>query len=50
MTIRSMPIVTSASTITPQATVMDALQIMIANRSNHVPVCDGERYIGLISC
>ncbi len=49
MTIRSMPIVTSASTITPQAKVMDALQIMIADHSNHVPVCDEGRYIGLIA-
>lgn len=49
MTIRSLSIVISATTITPQASVMEALQIMIANRSNHVPVCDSERYIGLIS-
>ncbi|MDP1896753.1 MAG: CBS domain-containing protein [Sulfurimicrobium sp.] len=49
MTIRSLPIIISATTVTPQSTVMEALQIMIANRSNHVPVCDGELYIGLIS-
>ena len=49
MTIRSLPIIISATTITPQATVLEALQIMIANRSNHVPVCDGERYVGVIS-
>jgi CBS domain-containing protein len=49
MTIRSLSIVTSASTIAPHATVMEALQIMIDNRTNHVPVCDGESYIGLIS-
>lgn len=49
MTIRSLPIVISATTLSPQGTVMEALQIMIANRSNHVPVCDGDHYIGLIS-
>lgn len=49
MSIRSLSIMTEANTITSQATVMEALQIMIANRTNHVPVCDGEHYVGLIS-
>lgn len=49
MTIRTLPIIIAATTITSQATVLEALQVMIANRSNHVPVCDGERYIGVIS-
>jgi CBS domain-containing protein len=49
MSIKSLPIMRAATTITPQASVADALQIMLANRVNHVPVCDGERYLGLIS-
>lgn len=49
MSIKSLPIMRAATTITPQASVADALQIMLANRVNHVPVCEGERYLGLIS-
>jgi CBS domain-containing protein len=49
MSIKSLPIMRAATTITPQASVAEALQIMLANRVNHVPVCEGERYIGLIS-
>jgi CBS domain-containing protein len=48
MSIQSLSIV-SATAIAPEASVLEALQIMIANRSNHVPVCDGERYVGLVS-
>lgn len=49
MTIRSLSIVTSAITIAPETPVPDALQILLDKRINHVPVCDGERYVGLIS-
>lgn len=49
MTIKSLPIITSVVTVMPQASVAEALKIMLANRVNHVPVCDGERYLGLIS-
>lgn len=38
----------AATIITPQASVAEALQIMLANRVNHVPVCDAGRYLGLI--
>lgn len=49
MSIKSLPIMRAATTLTPQANVADALQIMLANRVNHVPVCEGELYLGLIS-
>lgn len=49
MSIKSLPIMRAATTITPQASVAEALQIMLANRVNHVPICDGEHYLGLIS-
>lgn len=49
MSIKSLPIMRAAVTIGPEASVADALQIMIANRVNHVPVCDNERYLGLIN-
>jgi len=48
MSIKSLPIMRAATIITPQASVAEALQVMLANRVNHVPVCDGRRYLGLV--
>lgn len=48
MSIKSLPIMRAATIIAPQASVDEALQIMLASEVNHVPVCDDGRYLGLI--
>lgn len=50
MTIAHIPYRTPTLCVNPDATLMDALRLMLEKEVNHIPLCDGEgRFCGMIS-
>jgi CBS domain-containing protein len=50
MTVRALPSFPTTLSLTPDATVIEALRIMLAQQVNHIPVCTVEgQFIGMIS-
>lgn len=50
MTVRALPICPPTLTLSPRATVAEAMSMMIQREVNHIPLCEEDgRFVGLIS-
>ncbi|TCJ16366.1 CBS domain-containing protein [Parasulfuritortus cantonensis] len=50
MTVRALPVCPPTLTLAPEATVAEAMSMMIQREVNHIPLCEpGGRFLGLIS-
>lgn len=49
MTIASIPLTPVSDCARPDATLLDALRLMVEHDINHVPLCEEGRWIGLVS-
>jgi CBS domain-containing protein len=48
MTLRTVPILPESSCLDPDASLLDALRLMLAKGVNHLPVCDNGAWAGLV--
>lgn len=49
MSIKNIPLSPASATLTPDATLMDALRILLEHRINHLAVCGEQGFVGLIN-
>ena len=49
MSIKNIPLSPASATLTPDATLMDALRVLLEHRINHLAVCGEQGFVGLIN-
>ncbi|MDT3708090.1 MAG: CBS domain-containing protein [Thiobacillus sp.] len=48
MTLRAVPLLPQPACVSPDTSLMDALHLMLENGVNHLPVCNGGAWAGLV--